>query len=104
VWRRSCPLWSGCVEGGEDFIGELEDGDSVELSLRLGLFGDDRRGLLLLRVAASGLIKGSLFRTMIAGGLFGRSKLSTGRCADDDGQEAEQRCAEVKSFFHRCEV
>jgi hypothetical protein len=76
----------------------------MELDLRSCLFGDDRRGLLLLGVAASGLIEGRLFRAMIAGRLFGWCKLSTGRCADDDGQEAEQRCEEVKSFFHRCEI
>jgi hypothetical protein len=80
----------------------------VELGLRINLCGGDCRWLLLY--AATGrkvlmdgqlLINGRLFGAMIAGGLLWLCDLDAGGCADEKSQEAEQRCEEVHSFFHR---
>jgi len=74
----------------------------VELDQRRYVCGGDGLLLLLLNAAAAGrmLVERGLLRAMIAGGLLRLRGSHAGGCADEKGQEAEQRREEVQSFFH----
>jgi hypothetical protein len=94
-------LYDGRVPWGGDLVGS-EDGDRVELEQRRYVCGGDGLLLLLLNAAAAGrmLVERGLLRAMIAGGLLRLRGSHAGGCADEKGQEAEQRDEEVQSFFH----